>query len=188
MKVTFNSYTGQFNYILEAVIPDTTDKGVVALVSNEGLANLGFRAMGSGVEKVLIEQGLHSKDAARKTVDYSESTAEVIRTAGQAVLDTECKKQGYPTITLTMTGQHVVADSAATKEAEALFMMLVNGVMIDGKLTGGLGERGAIAKLKADSREAAVQTCKVKLQMEKKALQAAALAKLHATFAAMEAA
>lgn len=185
MNIEITSNFGRLATRASTVIGDDVNPATVELCE-EGLQNILFRAGGSAGFKALVDAGICDKKTPRAEIPYSVETGKLLAKAMNDAVNGE--KSKLPLILFEVTGEYVFGDSATvTKEAEALFMLLVNGVMIDGKLTGGLGEAGAITKLKVESREEAVMVCKVRLQEEKKLAAAAALAKLQATFAAMEA-
>ena len=160
---------GQFSYTITAEIGDEVNAATTRLAIG-GLADAGFRAAGSSVEKGLVEAKLIDKDTKRADISYGEETARKVESLAQAALDKLTTEKGYPKMTFVVTGQHEYGESnTATKEAEAVFVQLA-------KLVG--GEAKAIEKLGVENREAAVLACKAKLQEQKKAAQAAALESL----------
>jgi hypothetical protein len=116
MKIQFSSNWGQFNYTLSANVPDGIDKGIVALVAQEGLANLGFRACGSNVEKAFVKAEVMDKSDKRNTVAYSEANGKVLQAAAQATLDKISVEEGYPEVEIAVTGEHVFGEAEVSRK------------------------------------------------------------------------
>lgn len=120
---TEKSNFGRFGYTLTTTIGDEVNDATTALVVKEALPNLGFRAIGSEVEKALVKAGVMTKDSKRSEVSYSLETSKLIATAAQAKLDAIAKKEGYPEISYSPTGEHVYGEAGEkpTKEATELW-------------------------------------------------------------------
>jgi hypothetical protein len=71
-EVTFTSNWGRFNYAISAQVSDTLTGPELATVK-QGLANCGFRAVGSGVEKALVTAKAMHKDDSRKVAESAEA-------------------------------------------------------------------------------------------------------------------
>lgn len=173
MKTTIEqrSNTGRFAYLLTAEIGADVDAPTKVLTIS-GLANEGFRASGSAIDRALIAAGLATKETKRADVEYSKESAAVVQKAAQAALDKLTKEDGYPEMIFEVTGEHVYGEgqNVLTKEATTLFENIVKGLREHDKtLTPGAAEAAVIGKLGATDRDAAILVCKGKLQAMKKA-------------------
>lgn len=165
------SNTGRFAYVLTAEIGTDVDaKSTVLCIS--GLANEGFRASGSAIDRALIAAGLATKETKRADVEYSEESAAIVQKASQEALDAQTKTKGFPQMTFVVTGEHVYGEgqNVLTKEATTLFENIVKGLREkDETLPKEEAEQAIITKLGAVDRYAAILVCKAKLQAMKKA-------------------
>lgn len=117
-KLTFSSNFGRFAYVLTALVAEDLDVAIANMIANEGLANLGFRAVGSNVEKALVAGKAMTKDDKRSVAEYSEANAEIVRAAAQAQLDKVCgdKETPYPAVSIAITGEHVFGETEASRK------------------------------------------------------------------------
>lgn len=166
---------GRYAYALETTIGDEVNDGTTKLVIGEALPNLGFRAVGSEVEKALVAAKVMTKDTKRSEVAYTLDTSKVIAEAAQKKLDEVCKKEGYPAISFLPLGEHVFGEGSdkPTKEATEMWT----------KVQGFQGEKFtkalALLGLKEEdySDESGVLACKVYIQKTRKeAMEKAAAA------------
>lgn len=109
--VTFNSNWGRFNYEITAQVSDTLTAPELATVK-QGLANCGFRAVGSSVDKALVKAKAMHKDDTRKVVVYNADNVGIITTAAKAKLSEIIEKDGLLPMTYKVTGEHVFDDAA----------------------------------------------------------------------------
>lgn len=116
MKVSFSSNWGRFDYTLTAEIADGLPVNVVNIVANEGLANLGFRACGSNVEKALVDAEVMEKTDKRNSVVYSAENAKVIQDAAQTKLDELSESEDYPAVSIKVGGEHVFGETEASRK------------------------------------------------------------------------
>lgn len=110
---------GRYGYTLTVEIGDEVNDGTTKLVLKEALPNLGFRAVGSEVEKALVAAKVMTKDTKRSDVPYSLETSKLIAEKAQAKLDAICTKEGYPAIVFAPTGEHVYGEGQANSRVVA---------------------------------------------------------------------
>ena len=110
-EVTFTSNWGRFNYAISAQVSDTLTGPELATVK-QGLANCGFRAVGSGVEKALVTAKAMHKDDSRKVVVYNEKNVGIITTEARATLNKIIAKDGLLPMTYKVTGEHIFDEQA----------------------------------------------------------------------------
>lgn len=110
---------GRYGYTLTVEIGDEVNDATTKLVLGEALPNLGFRAVGSEVEKALVAAKVMTKDTKRSDVPYSLETSKLIAEKAQAKLDAFCTKEGYPAILFAPTGEHVYGEGQANSRVVA---------------------------------------------------------------------
>lgn len=133
-EITFNSNFGRFAYSITTTIGDDVN----ALTQNlclRGLADTGFRAVASEVEKALVKAGHATKDTKRSEIEYSDEAAEIVATAAQAKLnairvekDDDGKSvEVLPEMTFRVTGEHVYGEQEASRKmATAMWESIQN--------------------------------------------------------------
>lgn len=106
------SNTGRFAYTITAEVGDSVNDATTTLCVG-GLADAGFRAAGSAVDKALVKAGVATKDTKRSEVDYTEANRAIVAKAAQEALDKLTSDKGYPAMTFEVTGEHVFGESVS---------------------------------------------------------------------------
>lgn len=115
-QIEFKSSFGRYDYSIIAEIGEEVNEGTTKLAL-QGLANVGFRAVGSEVEKALLKAKLIKKETKRGDIPFSEEIASVILAAGKAKLGKLAKDEGLPDMLFSVIGEHVFGDQSVGKEA-----------------------------------------------------------------------
>lgn len=124
-EIKFTSYVGRFAYSITAEVGEQVDAKSTALCIR-GLADTGFRAMATEVEKALVKHGGNdvdgqpiTKDTKRNAIGFSEERKLVVETAAQAKLIEVAEKDGLPDMLIEVTGEHVVGEGGASPMVRA---------------------------------------------------------------------
>lgn len=124
--IEFTSNWGNFDYRMQATVGDDINAATIALCL-QGLANIGYRAVGSNVEK---ELGIKSKKAGgmgRTGLAYSSADGERINAVvSKKLTELEAENAGALkplALSFAVTGPHTFgeASGSGTKEAAAVW-------------------------------------------------------------------
>lgn len=114
-NITFKSNFGRFAYTITCEVGEEVNEATTALCL-QGLANVGFRGVASGVEKALVAAKLMTKDDKRDAVAYSDEAGITVMESAQKKLDEIAKKDGLPHMSFEVTGEHVFGESEASRK------------------------------------------------------------------------
>lgn len=115
-QIEFKSSFGRYDYSIIAEIGEEVNEATTKLAL-QGLANVGFRAVGSEVEKALIKAKFTTKETKRGDIPFSEEIASLLADSAQAKLDKLAKDEGLPDMIFSVLGEHVFGDQSVGKEA-----------------------------------------------------------------------
>lgn len=124
-EITFKSNMGRFAYTITAEVGEDVDAKSTNLCIR-GLADTGFRAVASDVEKALVKAGGTdvngapvSKDSKRSEIGYTPERATLVQTTAQAKLDEVSKKDLLPAMVFEVTGEHEYGETGASPMVRA---------------------------------------------------------------------
>lgn len=115
-QIEFKSSFGRYDYSIIAEIGEEVNESTTKLAL-QGLANVGFRAVGSEVEKALLKAGHTTKETKRGDIPFSKEIAFLLAESAQAKLDKLAKDEGLPDMIFSVLGEHVFGDQSVGKEA-----------------------------------------------------------------------
>lgn len=126
-NIKFESNFGRFNYSITCEIGEEVNEATTELAL-QGLANVGFRAVASEVNKALVKAGLAEKTTARADIGYGNEAVAVITSAAQAKLDKLASDEGLPGMTFNVSGEHVFGETEVSRKRATELWNKVNAM------------------------------------------------------------